>query len=99
MQFCFHEAARLAFEAMLASSSGQRRQTHGELQDKLQLLLQNIKQVNMDSKLNISRTVFKLDCCFFFYVIGRKGRSEFLFVGYSATIDSPFIENIRFRVN
>nr|CAG4635980.1 EOG090X0267 [Eubosmina coregoni]SVE69664.1 EOG090X0267 [Eubosmina coregoni] len=44
LQSCFQEAARLAFEAMLASSSGQRRQTHGELQDKLQLLLQNIKQ-------------------------------------------------------
>lgn len=44
LQSSFQEAARLAFEAMLASSSGQRRQTHGELQDKLQMLLQNIKQ-------------------------------------------------------
>jgi len=45
LQSSFQEAARLAFEAMLALSSGQRRQTHGELQDKLQMLLQNIKQV------------------------------------------------------
>nr|SVE84122.1 EOG090X0267 [Daphnia pulex] len=44
LQASFQEAARLAFEAMLSSTSGQRRQTHSELQDRLQLLLQNIKQ-------------------------------------------------------
>nr|CAG4641501.1 EOG090X0267 [Eurycercus lamellatus] len=44
LQTSFQEAARLSFEALLSASSGQRRQTHGELQDKLQVLLQNIKQ-------------------------------------------------------
>nr|SVE74987.1 EOG090X0267 [Daphnia dolichocephala] len=44
LQSSFQEAARLAFEAVLSATSGQRRQTHSELQDRLQLLLQNIKQ-------------------------------------------------------
>ena len=45
LQSAFQEAARLAFEALLASSSGQRRRTHGELQERLQTHLHNIKQV------------------------------------------------------
>nr|CAG4649980.1 EOG090X0267 [Sida crystallina] len=44
LQLAFHKAARLAFEALLSSSSGHRRRTHGELQDRLQTLLQSIKQ-------------------------------------------------------
>ena len=46
LQASFQEAARLAFEAMLSATSGQRRQTHSELQDKVQLLLQTMKQVS-----------------------------------------------------
>lgn len=45
LQSSFQEAARQAFEALLASSSGQRRQTHGELQERLQVLLNNVKLV------------------------------------------------------
>nr|CAG4648518.1 EOG090X0267 [Polyphemus pediculus] len=44
MNSSFQDAARASFEALLSASSGQRRQTHGELQEKLQNLLQNIRQ-------------------------------------------------------
>jgi len=40
----FQEAARASFESLLSNSSGQRRQTHGELQDRISNLVQNIKQ-------------------------------------------------------
>nr|CAG4647659.1 EOG090X00WU [Moina brachiata] len=43
LQTSFQDAARSAYEAHLSASSGQRRQTHSELQEKIQHLMQSIK--------------------------------------------------------
>ncbi|KZS14106.1 E3 UFM1-protein ligase 1 [Daphnia magna] len=67
LQSSFQEAARLAFEAVLSATSGQRRQTHSELQNKVQLLLQNIKQgekaiqffASLDIQQQLSRHLLK----------------------------------------
>nr|CAG4636818.1 EOG090X0267 [Ceriodaphnia reticulata]SVE72800.1 EOG090X0267 [Ceriodaphnia reticulata] len=67
LQSSFQEAARIAFEALLSSTSGQRRQTHGELQERVQVLLQSIKQgekaiehfSSLDTQQQLSRHLLK----------------------------------------
>nr|CAG4646077.1 EOG090X0267 [Macrothrix elegans] len=67
LQSSFQEAARVAFEVMLAASSSQRRKTHGEVQDKIQTLLQNMKQnekailhfTSLDTQQQLSRHLLK----------------------------------------
>jgi len=63
----FLEVARSSFEALLSASSGQRRQTHGELQERIGNLLQNIKQgdkalqqfTSLDIQQQLSRHLLK----------------------------------------
>ena len=105
----FQEVARSSFEALLSASSGQRRQTHGELQERISNLLQNIRQVFFFfSKYLIgfyyyrARFVSRLKVIVFLNAILCVGRQSFaavLFAGYPTTVESSFVEDIRLGIN
>ena len=90
LQSAFQEAARLAFEALLASSSGQRRRTHGELQERLQTHLHNIKQVR-----TFHSSIF-LQFSFLLFA-GRKSLATFYVPGHPTAAGAPSFEDHRFR--